>query len=144
MLIYIDTSALAKWYLNEAQSEAFSAWVQNQPDTHISSLTTLEFRCLLSRRRRQHDISADLEQQLFAAHKADAESGHLTRHDVDNADHVSAITLLERVSPTALRALDAIHLSIAQRIGAATLATADVTMASAAGKLGIQVIDFGN
>ncbi|MDM8560842.1 type II toxin-antitoxin system VapC family toxin [Candidatus Parabeggiatoa sp. HSG14] len=51
-LVYLDTSALAKWYLNEAHSHEFSNWIQKQEDTHISSLTITEFRCLLARRRR--------------------------------------------------------------------------------------------
>ena len=51
-LSYIDTSALAKWYLPEAGSEDFSKWMQHQEDTCISSLTLTEFRCLLARRWR--------------------------------------------------------------------------------------------
>jgi uncharacterized protein with PIN domain len=53
-LVYIDTSALAKWYLNEAHAHEFSNWIQKQEDTHISSLTITEFRCLLARRRRNY------------------------------------------------------------------------------------------
>jgi uncharacterized protein len=50
---YIDTSALAKWYLNEPRSEDFGAV--------ISRLTVVEFRCLIARRRRAGDI--DLEDE---------------------------------------------------------------------------------
>ena len=39
---YIDTSALAKWYLSEASSEEL--------DAEISRLTVVEFRCLPARR----------------------------------------------------------------------------------------------
>jgi len=37
---YIDTSALAKWYINEAHSKDFSAWIQKQDNTHISRRST--------------------------------------------------------------------------------------------------------
>ena len=57
-LSYIDTSALANWYLPEPGSETFSEWMQSQEDTCISSLTTTEFRGLLARRR--HILNASL------------------------------------------------------------------------------------
>jgi predicted nucleic acid-binding protein len=38
-LAYVDTSALAKWYLPEKNSEAFAAWMQAQTETCISTLT---------------------------------------------------------------------------------------------------------
>ena len=37
-MVYLDTSALAKWYLNEPRSEDFAAWMQEQDDTHIRTL----------------------------------------------------------------------------------------------------------
>ena len=70
-LSYIDTSALAKWYLPEAGSEDFSEWMQSQDDTCISSLTVTEFRCLLARRRRMEMLSALEVQQLYAKFKQD-------------------------------------------------------------------------
>jgi len=66
-LVYLDTSALAKWYLNEAHRHEFSNWIQKQEDTHISRLTITEFRCLLARRRRNREFSTDVEQWVFAA-----------------------------------------------------------------------------
>ena len=58
--VYLDTSALAKWYLNEARSQEFTVWFQTQPDVHLSSLTLTEFRCLLARRRRAGELSKEL------------------------------------------------------------------------------------
>jgi predicted nucleic acid-binding protein len=58
---YLDTSALAKWYLNEAGSEAFVEFLQGLGAALISSLTVTEMRCLLSRRRRMGDLSVELE-----------------------------------------------------------------------------------
>ncbi len=142
MLVYLDTSALAKWYLNEPRSEDFSAWIRNQQDTHISSLTVLEFRCLLARRKRRQDISSELEQKLFAVFKADVQAGHLIQHAIEDPDVTDAVALLERVSPTALRTLDAIHLRIAIGIDADAVATADKTMATAASAFGMQVFNF--
>lgn len=38
MLVYIDTSALAKWYLNEPRSEDFEAFIRQQASAAISRL----------------------------------------------------------------------------------------------------------
>jgi predicted nucleic acid-binding protein len=40
---YIDTSALAKWYLNEPRSEDFGAFITRQEKAVISRLTVVEF-----------------------------------------------------------------------------------------------------
>ena len=65
---YLDTSALAKWYLNEAGSEAFVAFLQGLGAAVISSLTVTEMRCLLSRRRRMGDLSVELESARYPEH----------------------------------------------------------------------------
>lgn len=142
MPVYIDTSALAKWYLNEAGSESFSVWIRKQDDVHISSLTALEFRCLLARRQRRGDISPELEDRIFAVFQSDVNEGHLSTHAVNDTHITGAINLLAVVAPTPLRTLDATHLNIALSIDASSIATADKVMACAAAQLGIKVVDF--
>lgn len=142
MLTYLDTSALAKWYLNESRSEDFSIWAREQSDTHISRLTALELRCLLARRRRARDFSATLEQRIYAAFEQDIRDGHLIMHPLGDRPVAAAIMLLERVAPIALRTLDAVHLRVALDMGAEQVATADRTMAEAADEVGLRVKSF--
>lgn len=142
MFIYLDTSALAKWYLNEAGSEIFSEWVQQQDDVHISRLTAVEFRCLLARRRRAGELKAEMEGHVYATFLDDVEQGHLRLHALRDEQAAKALTLLERLTTIPLRSLDAMHLSIAQDIGAKGLATADQTMIKAGERLGLTVHRF--
>lgn len=58
---YVDTSALAKLYLNERGSEQFEAFLLRQERAVISRLTALEFRCVLARRRRAQELSPRLK-----------------------------------------------------------------------------------
>lgn len=139
MLVYLDTSALAKWYLNEPGSESFSEWIRTQPDTHISTLTGLELRCLLARRARTGDLSAELVQQVFATFLDDVKQGCLICHDMQDEQFVSAMHLLDRLAPIALRTLDALHLGVVHGIGAECLATADRIMAQAGHALGLTI-----
>jgi len=141
-LAYIDTSALAKWYLPEANSEAFASWMQEQTETCISSLTVTEFRCLLARRQRMNLLNALQVQELYAKFRQDVQDGHLLLHAVDDRHIINAELMIESLPMVALRTLDALHLAIIHDIGAPCLATADKVMAEAAALLKIQVVSF--
>ncbi|HEC84155.1 MAG: VapC toxin family PIN domain ribonuclease [Candidatus Parabeggiatoa sp. nov. 2] len=138
----MDTSAVAKWYINETHSEDFNAWIQTQDECYISSLTMTEFRCLLARRRRAGELSSEDEQQVFAAFEKDIYDEHLIVHPLSEHHAFAAIHLINTLSTVALRALDAMHLSIANDIGAEIIATADRIMAEACRLQGIKVIGF--
>lgn len=140
MLVYLDTSALAKWYLNEVGSDVFVDWIKQQNDVHISSLTVTEMRCLLARRKRMGEISAELEQQIFATFTEDVERGFLSRQPLLAQHAQAAIGLMEQLPQHALRTLDAMHLAIARSIGAQAIATSDHVMAAAS--LAMEVIQF--
>ena len=139
---YLDTSALAKWYLNEARSEEFEAFLRQQSDAAISRLTVLEFRCLLARRRRSGELSERLEKQVWSSFEADVRAGHLTVHPLEDAHALAAIDLLARLKAQPLRTLDALHLAIAQAAGCIAVATADRILAEAAATLGLAVVRF--
>ncbi len=142
-LSYIDTSALAKWYLPEPGSETFSKWMQSQEDTCISSLTITEFRCLLARRRRMELLSALEVQQIFAKFKQDIEDTHLINYPVENRHILNASLMIESLPSVPLRTLDALHLTIANDIPVEIIATADKIMGQAAQLLDFEVVLFG-
>ena len=140
--VYIDTSALAKWYLNENRSDDFEAWIIAQEDACISTLTATEFRCLLARRRRNGELSSVLEREIFSKFELDIQNNHLSSHPVNNQHVKGAISLMEALADVALRTLDAIHLNIATDLAVAQLATADHVMIQAALRMGLQVERF--
>ena len=139
---YLDTSALAKWYLNEAGSEAFVEFLQGLDSAVISSLSVTEMRSLLSRRRCMGDISAELESVLFAALLDDIDRGWLQRYPLDDARFAEATNLIARYSEHPLRTLDALHLTVAADLAVSIVATADGVMADAALSMGLQVVRF--
>ena len=142
-LSYIDTSALAKWYLPEIGSEVFSQWIQSQDDTCISSLTITEFRCLLARRRRMEMLSALEVQQIYAKFRQDIEDSHLINYPVENRHILNASLMIESLPSVPLRTLDALHLTIAHDIPVKIIATADKVMAQSAQLLDFEVVLFG-
>ena len=139
---YLDTSALAKWYLNEAGSEAFVEFLQGLDSAVISSLSVTEMRSLLSRRRRIGDLSVELESVLFAALLEDIDRGWLQRYPLDDARFAEATNLIARYPEHPLRTLDALHLTVAADLAVSIVATADGVMADAALSMGLQVVRF--
>jgi predicted nucleic acid-binding protein len=140
--VYVDTSALAKWYVREPRSDDFEAWIQAVPTPTISSLTLVEMRCLFARRRRTGSLDEQSESRMYALFLQDIDRRYLNVEPLDDADIRSAVHLMSRVGAHPLRTLDAIHLSICTSREIGQLATADALLADAAGELGIEVVRF--
>jgi len=139
---YIDTSALAKWYLNEPQSEEFEQFIVSQAAAAISRLGVVEFRCLLARRRRAGEISRKTEDSAQHAFDDDIRQGVLEVYPLEDLHAVAAAGLIARLTGQPLRTLDALHLAIALERSAKVLATADRVMAAAGKSLGLKVVAF--
>ena len=142
MGLYLDTSALAKWYLNEPFSEQFEAFIQEEPTAVISRLSVVEFRCLLARRRRAGEITKAIESRVYASFEKDVGAGFLQVYPVSDEHLIAALGLITRLGKYPLRTLDALHLAIAQGIRCRQLATADKSMANAGKAAGLGVARF--
>ena len=140
---YFDTSALAKWYLEEDGSDAFEAFVNACPVRTLSRLTIVEMRCLLARRRRAGEIDADYERNAYSLFERHLVSGVFAIKAVDEHCFARALDLIEQLPEIPLRTLDALHLSVALAAQAESVATGDRVMASAATRLGLGTQFFG-
>ncbi|MEQ1528998.1 MAG: type II toxin-antitoxin system VapC family toxin [Methylococcales bacterium] len=96
-------------------------------------------RCLLARRKRMLELTADLEGQIYATFLDDVAQGHLTLLKVEDKHLESAANLIFILPQHALRTLAALHLAIAQHHGLDFIATADKLFAAAAEALGFKV-----
>ena len=141
-VIYFDTSALAKWYINEAHSDDVEKYLQKHGPVAISDLTIVEMRCLLARRRRDKSITAQIETEAFATLQEDIRRRFLTCHPSPEGLAAGTINLIALLPDVPIRTLDAMHLMIAKEISATELVTADRIMADGAEALGIKVIRF--
>jgi predicted nucleic acid-binding protein len=141
-IIYFDTSALAKWYLNEPRSDDVEKYIQENGPVAISDLTVVEMRYLLARRWRERNIDSRTEIKIFATFQEDIRQKFLICHPLPNDITVGAINLLSVLPDVPLRTLDALHLVVVKEIQADTLATADKIMASGAKAMGLLVARF--
>ena len=133
--VYIDTSALAKWYVHEIFSDEFDAFIRTCGEPVISRLTVVEFRCLLARRQRSGGLTKRNERDAQHAFEEDMRLGFLKVNSVQDHHFALAHDLIGKLQNAPLRTLDALHLSIASVSGCRRFATADKVQAAAAEKL---------
>lgn len=141
-VIYFDTSALAKWYLPEEQSNEVEKYIQEHGPVAISDLTVLEMRDLLARHRREGNLDPNTEAKVFATFEEDIRQKFLICYPLSGGVTRGAINLLSVLSDLPLPMSDAMHLAIAREIQTDILATADPVMAIAGEKLGLSVVRF--
>jgi len=140
--VYLDTSVLAKWYLNEEGTEQVTNFILSADHVVISSLTVTEMRCLLARRGRMQDFNEKIEHQLYATFLSDIDCGHLAVEMFSDQYFIHASHLIDSLPTMPLRTLDALHLSIIQQKNISYLATADEVMLKAAKEINIMVKKF--
>lgn len=141
-MVYLDTSALVKRYLQEPKSDAFDDYFTAAAPCAISRLSFVEMRCALARRRRNREISPTLEKEALEQLRLDVQDGAVVIHPVGDGQMAEAYHLIDRLESIPLRTLDALHLAIAGDIAATAFATADRAQADAAAALGFTVHTF--
>ena len=106
MILYLDTSSLAKLYIDEAGSDTVRAFVTQAAVVATSPLAYPEFRAALARRRRERALSAADFTRTKKAFEADWP--HYVTVDVTSALCREAGALAERYR---LRGYDSVHLA---------------------------------
>jgi predicted nucleic acid-binding protein len=140
--LYVDSSALAKLYLPEPESERVDAFLRGRTDLMLSELAITEVLAAVARRAREGELTRELALEVRAALLADATSGSFERLQLTPAVHRDAERLLMSTDSPMLRALDALHLALATSGAATHLLTFDRRMREAALKAGLQVVEL--
>jgi hypothetical protein len=141
-MIYLDTSALLKRYIMEPESTAFEDFFAANAPFQSSRLTLVESRSALARRRRIGQITRKLESDAFEELRNDIQDGALVLHALADSHATHALDILAKIPKVPLRTLDALHLSVAQEIGAVKFATSDRNQGEAARLIGFELFFF--
>ncbi|SDI89305.1 Predicted nucleic acid-binding protein, contains PIN domain [Frankineae bacterium MT45] len=128
-VLYVDTSALLKRVVKEAESSAVAALLSQRHSAGdlltASSLAWVEvWRALRRGGAPDVEAAAGLALSGIAEHPLDELQLHRAR----------------RVGPESLRSLDAIHLAAAIAVGADSVVTYDLRLAEAASSAGLAVL----
>jgi uncharacterized protein len=135
--VYLDTSALAKIYVQETDSDALDSALIGRRDLLISELTLTELTSAIARRAREGLIEAAAARRIYQQLFRDVRAGEYRLLDLSSATHREAERLLLTIGRHApIRAGDSLHLAIAALADARTLITYDRQMHAAASALG--------
>jgi uncharacterized protein len=142
-LIYLDTSFLAPFYIQEATSTSVESILLNLPTAElaISDWTIVEFASLLSRRVRMNELTPELMTVIIQSFQRDAAQSY-TVFTITTADFVLAAEFLQQWE-TGLRAGDALHLAIARSRTVENLLSLDFGLIDAAQRFGISADSAG-
>jgi hypothetical protein len=129
---YVDSSALLKRYVEEADSAAADALLRADTELLTARHTIVEVRRNLARLLSGRDLVA-----ARSAFTHDLRSFSIV--ELDEATCESAASIAEM---TGVRSLDALHLAAAQRVAAPGMSflTFDLRQAQAARALGLMVV----
>ena len=119
MLVFFDTSAFVKRYINESGTEKVLEWCDKATEIGLSGIVLPEIISAFCRLRREERITGVQYQQLKSSLMADIEDAALC----DLAPAVLAQSILS-LENNVLRGMDAIH------VGSAVVLKADVFVSS--------------
>jgi hypothetical protein len=138
-MIYIDTSALVPIFIREPKSDAVITWIESATERlAISEWSLVEFASAASIKTRTGQVMASLVKQATARVR-DFAYQHCTVA-VPGRDEFRRAAQLAGNDKLKLRAGDALHIAIAERVSAQTLFCLDETMAKGAKLLGMNVL----
>ena len=140
--IYLDSSALAKLYVPEPESDSLDTFLRGRRDLLISELAITEVLSAVARRRREGMITAHQALEIRDAVLADADSGSFHRLDMSPVVHREAERLLFQIESVALRTIDALHVAAALLGSATYVVTFDARMRAAALHAGLKTFDL--
>ena len=138
MSVYVDANVLVALFTDDPLTGRAETFLRNQsPRLIVSDFAAAEFASAIARRLRMKEIAPDGGREAFSNFDAWIARGS-SRAQITSADVAGATAFLRRLD-IALRAPDAIHIAIAQRLDA-DLLTFDDQMAAGARALGTTVL----
>jgi predicted nucleic acid-binding protein len=134
MLVFFDTSAFVKRYINESGTDKVLEWCDKATEIGLSGIVLPEIISAFCRLRREERISGVQYQQLKSSLMADIEDAALC----DLAPAVLAQSILSLES-NVLRGMDAIHVGSAVVLKADVFVSSDKRQCEAAVRAGLHV-----
>ncbi|MDA3938377.1 MAG: type II toxin-antitoxin system VapC family toxin [Spirochaetia bacterium] len=140
MVVFIDTSALAKRYIEEVGSKEVDFYFQDENDILLAPVTTIEMKSVFTRRLREKSILLDIVKA--ASSEWEKEEPSFRSIPFNSTLRNAAIKVIER---TGIKTLDSIQLASADLSSVDIFITADKALSRAAEiVLDIKVICIGS
>lgn len=140
-MVYLDTNVLMALLCPEPETDWVMGWLSRSDELELvsSPWCRTELASALAIKERTKQLSK--KEVAIANQKGLAILASTRCESIQTADFDAAAALCSQSSSN-LRAPDALHLSLAKRVGCTTIATTDIVMRKAAPKLGLKLVDF--
>lgn len=140
-MIYLDTHVLMALLCPEPETDWVMGWLATSDELELvsSPWCRTELASALAIKERTKQLS---KKEVALAHQKGLAVLASTRcEQIQTGDFDDAAVLCSQAGSN-LRAPDALHLSLAKRVGCTTFATMDVVIRKAAPKLGFKLVNF--
>lgn len=139
--IFVDTSALVKFYYPERDSDRIETLLLRAERIYITNLTVVEMASALSKKVRIGDIKKEQETVLWNTFLDDLQTGQVEMVILNDRDYFKAADLIRELGGRyGIKTLDSLQLSAAHSLHHAEFLCSDKTLTKAAVKIGIKVI----
>jgi hypothetical protein len=135
MLVFFDTSAFAKRYVQELGSDVVAEWCERADEIGLAAIALTELVSAFCRLQREGKITDQQYQQLKNALLSDIEDAAIADM-TPTVIHQAVLSLEGNV----LRAMDAIHIGSAVALQADVFISADQRQCQAAQQAGLTVL----
>ena len=136
--MYVDSSYIAKYYVNEPDAVAVRQLIRNADHVCSSAWVLIEVTCVFHRHVREGSLTAAQGRELADLFRQHAESDVWNLIPVNESLVRTTATLIRGLTATVpLRAGDAIHLATALDAGETELWTSDRHLLAAAAHFGL-------
>ena len=140
-MVYLDTNVLMALLCPEPETDWLIGWLAHSDGLEVvsSPWCRTELASALAIKERTKQLSK--KEVAIAYQKGLAILASTRCESIETSDFDVAAALCSQ-SSSSLRAPDALHLSVAKRVGCTSIATMDLVMRKAAPKMGLQPVNF--
>ncbi len=140
MKLYVDTSALVKYYYPETDSEAVERAILRADSILVCELVIVEFASALMKKVRTKELREDEKALIWESFTNDLRAEPVEMVTLSEADYFGAAQLIhDHGAVNSLRTLDALQITAAMRVGDARFLCADLRLVEMARMLGLGI-----
>lgn len=139
--IFVDTSALVKFYYPEKDSDKIEAILLKSSHVYVSALTLVEMASALSKKVRTGGLAHIKETLLWNTFLDDLQTTQMELVSMDDRHYFKASDLIRKFGGKyGIKALDSLHLAVAHSLDNARFLSSDKTLTKVAVKMGLKLI----
>jgi hypothetical protein len=140
--VFVDTSALVKYYYPEADSDNVEQMILSAKRLYLCELSLVEFASALMKKVRMNELQEQEQQLIWEAFLSDTQAENIELIDLSQDDFRSASVLIVKHGKTRnLRTLDSLQLAAALKVSDADFLSSDKELLAVAKAIGLSVKD---